>query len=402
MAVLKIYNDIVSEEEKKVMKFFMDMDGVCFKDIDEFLDKMDSKDDVIEIRLHCDGGSCKEGWAIYDKLRASGKKIYAIAEGSVASMATIIMMAAPKENRKAYQSAQICVHNPYVMSCCLGGEMTAEDLRKAAQSLQEEQDKILDLYVERCGCDRAEMQELMDNDEYIDVDKAKEFGIIGEIVAPASAKKKGGLIINNKSMEKKDENVQVKKSLLDKALEKLGLKKIEDVAVGMDLSTADGSTLTVEREEGEPQVGDSASPDGEHVMPDGSTIVVEDGVISEIRPAEEEGKKGDETPPSGDGSDADKIAQLQSENEQLKQENEQLKKQLEDAGKNAKSKDDLKVLNAVKMAGGEKFLAKYCSSYKPSGRKIITSGNAEDKALENESPMEKEIRERREGTYNKK
>lgn len=58
--------------------------------------------------------------------------------------------------------------------------------------------------------------------------------------------------------------------------------------VSLDLSTADGSTLTVEREDGEPQVGDTASPDGEHLMPDGSTIVVEGGVIAEIRDPEEE------------------------------------------------------------------------------------------------------------------
>lgn len=58
--------------------------------------------------------------------------------------------------------------------------------------------------------------------------------------------------------------------------------------VSLDLSTADGGTLTVEREEGDPQVGDTASPDGEHLMPDGSTIVVEGGVISEIRDPEEE------------------------------------------------------------------------------------------------------------------
>lgn len=51
-------------------------------------------------------------------------------------------------------------------------------------------------------------------------------------------------------------------------LAKAGYAKIEDVpVVDMELSTADGETLTVEREEGEPQVGDVASPDGEFVMP---------------------------------------------------------------------------------------------------------------------------------------
>ena len=50
-----------------------------------------------------------------------------------------------------------------------------------------------------------------------------------------------------------------------------------------DLNTADGQTITDEREEGDPQVGDKASPDGTFEMPDGKTIVVEDGVITDIQ-----------------------------------------------------------------------------------------------------------------------
>jgi ATP-dependent Clp protease protease subunit len=409
MAVLKIYNDIVTEEDKQFMKWCMGIDGVCFKDIDEFLSSMDEKDNIIDLRLHCDGGSCKEGWAIYDKLRASGKDISATAEGSVASMATIIMMAAPKEKRYAYQSANICVHNPWVEGGALGESLNADDLQKAATNLQEQQDKILDLYVERCGCDREEMQALMDEDKYIDVNKAKEYGIISTIIPPASAKKKGNLINNKKtSMSKKDgkEEVKAKKSVVDYLLAKCGYKKIEDVVVAMDLSTADGSTLTVEREDGEPQVGDAASPDGEHVMPDGSTIVVKDGAITEITPPEDDKAGGDGDGAGGDGSaDQKKIDELTQENEQLKQENEDLKQQLDDAKTKAKSSNDLKILNAVAMAGGEKFLAKYCSTYKPKGRNVnVTSHKTTEQVQDraDETPLEKEIRERREGTFNKK
>ena len=41
MAVLKIYNEITTEEDKQFLKWCMGMDGVCFKDIDEFLSGMD-------------------------------------------------------------------------------------------------------------------------------------------------------------------------------------------------------------------------------------------------------------------------------------------------------------------------------------------------------------------------
>lgn len=395
MAVLKIYNEITTEEDKQFLKWCMGMDGVCFKDIDEFLSGMDEKDNTVDIRLHCDGGSVSEGWAIYDKLRASGKEISAIAEGKVASMATIIMMAAPKERRKAYKSANICVHNPWVPSYALGDSLTAEDLRKTAEGLQKEQDKMLDLYVERCECNRDEMQSLMNEDKFIDTDRAKALGIISEIIAPASAKK--GSNNNNFNNMAKTGNVEVKQNLLDKLLGKLGYSKIEDVALGMDLSKADGGTLTVEREEGEPQVGDVASPDGEHVMPDGSIIVVADGKITEIKPASSgDGEEG--------GSDEEtRITELETEVEELKTEIDELKEELEGAKAKAKTSSDLAILNAVKMVGGEKWLAKNCSTFKVKARTV--SGANARKGIEGsseETPMEREIRERKEGTYNKK
>ena len=280
MAILKLYNDIQTETEKNICKWWGEAEGVCFKDVDEFVESMKDDDNSIELHIFCDGGSVMEGWAIYDKLRATGKEITSIVEGKCASMATVILLAAPKERRKAYKSAQVCVHNPWVPGYSLGDQMTADDLQKAADNLKAQQEKILDLYVERCGCDRDEMQALMDEDKYIDVDRAKELGIIGEIIAPASAKK-AGVMSNNKKDSKmaevKDEKVEVKASIWKKMLAKLGIEKVEDLesdeVKGMDLSTADGGTLTVEREEGDPQVGDKASPDGEHEMPDGSTIV---------------------------------------------------------------------------------------------------------------------------------
>lgn len=397
MAVLKIYNDIQTENEKNFCKFWGDAEGVCFKDVDEFCESIPADDNAIDVRLHCDGGSVVEGWGIYDRLRATGKVITCTVEGNAASMATVIMMAAPKERRKAYKNAEICVHNPWVPAYALGDTLTAAELEKAASDLKETQNKMLDLYVERCECNREEMQALMNEDKYIGVDRAMELGLIGEIIAPASAKKQG-LMLNNKNSKKmakeKDEKVEVKASLLDRALAKLGLKTIDELAKGMDLSTSDGQTLTVEREEGEPQVGDKASPDGEFVMPDGKTIVVKDGVITDI--------KTDSNGSDGDG-EGDRIAELEAEIEELKKQVKELEQAKATAEANAKTKDDLRILNAVKIAGGEKALAKISSNYKPEPRKQ-EGGNAAAKAEDKGevSPMRQEIEARRKGTFNKK
>lgn len=267
--------------------------------------------------------------------------------------------------------------------------------------MKEMQEKMLNLYVERCECNRDEMQALMDEDKYIGVERAKELGLIGEIIAPASAKKQG-LVFNNKNSKKmakeKDEKVEVKASLLDRALARLGLKNIDELAKGMDLSTSDGQTLTVEKEEGEPQVGDKASPDGTFVMPDGKTIIVKDGVISDIQTTSSGSEEEEE------GSELEKrVAELENEVKELQGKLETSEKARKQAEEMAKTQEDLRILNAVKIAGGEKALAKISSDYKPAPRKP-EGANASRKAegQEEESPMRKEIEARRNGTYKNK
>jgi hypothetical protein len=395
MAVLKIFNDIQTENEKNNSKFFGEAEGICYKDVDEFCEQIAEDDNKIDVRLHCNGGSCTEGWAIYDRLRATGKEITCTVEGNAASMATVILMAAPKERRKAYASAEICVHNPWISSWGLSDIVTADDLDKAAKDLRDIQEKMLNLYVERCECDKDEMQALMNEDKYIGVNEAIRLGLIGEVIAPVSAKKQGA-VFNNKSknkMAKEEKKVEVKASLIDRALAKLGIKNLDELAKGMDLSTSDGQMLTVEREEGEPQVGDKATPDGEFMMPDGKTIVVADGVITDI--------KTDANASNGDGEISDRIEELEQEVEDLKKRIEELEQEKNDAQAKAKTTDELRILNAVKMAGGEKALSQIISNYKPQQRKP-EGKNAQAKADEHKSAMRAEIEARRNGTFKKK
>ena len=227
------------------MQFWGMAGGVSFNDVASFCDNLPEDDPDIDILLHCDGGSVSEGWSIYDRLRATGKNITCIVEGKAHSMATVVLMAAPKEQRKAYENAEILIHNPY---CYTTRPLTADALLTLEQDMRNEQNKIRDLYVERCGCDATAIQEQMDKNVPMNVSKAMEFGLIGEVLTPMSAKHiTENFNINPKQDPMEKENVEVKKSLLDKMLEKLGFKSVEDVKFGMALNTADGATIEVER-----------------------------------------------------------------------------------------------------------------------------------------------------------
>lgn len=348
-------------------------DGVCFKDIDEFLASIASDDDTIDLRLHCEGGSVTEGWAIVDKLRASGKKITATVEGVCASMATVVLLAASE--RKAYPHASLLIHEPYIPEYTLADAYRAEDLQKMADSLNAETQKILDFYVERTGADRAVLEALMKEDKFVDMERAKELGFISEILPAMSAKSrtpKAHAKWNN--LNQNSNNMAEKKNAIAEAWKALGvaLGLSQPSAVAYELTTESGDTITIDKPEGEdPAVGDTASPDGEHKMPDGTTIVVVDGVITEIKPAEEQGNENPE--------ENEELAQANARIAELEAELANAKAEVESAKAQAKTKEEMEILNLVTIAGGKDWLAQAKSNYKPAKRN--TSTNSEKQSV---------------------
>ena len=380
MATLKLYNPILSEATKECY-WFCDEAGTSFKDVDEFINGIPAGDDNIELLLHCDGGEVSEGWAIVDKLRSTGKKITATIEGNCASMATVVLLAASE--RRAYPHASLLIHKPYYPEYTLADAYRADDLESLAASLRDDEQKMLDFYVERTGADRAELEALMNEDKFIGMERAKELGFIQTIIPAASAsaggpaawKQQNSITNNQNSMATKTTKSE-DKSVLRKALAALavalGLEAPQPV--NYELNTESGDTITIDKPDGEdPAVGDSASPDGEHKMPDGKTIVIEDGKITEIRDAEDEGDGGGD---GGDGSgndpDSDALAAANARIAELETE-------LADARKNAKTTDEKRILNLVAIAGGEAWLVKAKSDYKPAARQTTTTAAGEGK-----------------------
>lgn len=176
-------------------------------------------------------------------------------------------------------------------------------------------------------------------------------------------------------MSKKE--VKVESTLLSRLLRKCGYAKIEDVpAVGMVISTSTGEELNVEREEGDIQVGDPASPDGEFVLEDGRTVVVQEGVITEIREP---------------GSEDEDV-------EALKARIDELESEVADLKSNAKTEDEIKVLDAVAKAGGiEKLTKAAASKYIPAGRTTTYGNKPETKHASKIEQKLDEIREKRKG-----
>lgn len=355
---LKIYDDIVASQEQEQREFFMMSRGVSFADIDDFIASIPADDDSIEMLIHSRGGSVSEGWAIIDKLRATGKTISATIDGTCASMAVTLYLAA--SIRKAHEHAVIHIHNPYIPGESLMCEkLNANTLAGMATDMSAESDKMAAWYAERTGTDIATIKAIMDEDRDMAMDEAVALGFVQEVLPPVSAsieKTKPNNIMNDK---------QNKMGVLSALANFLGIKVAleEDKAQALVLTTNEGVELTVERNDGEDiEVGDKASPDGEHTLDDGTVVVVADGVITEIRSAEdtpeepEEGKCGDDEKKALE----ERIAALEAENAELKAAQ--------------KTDEEQRILSRVQKAGGMAWLDKVSkSSYTPSKRVVVSA-----------------------------
>lgn len=350
------------------------MEAMAFSDIDQFIASIPVDDDKIDLTINCRGGMTDTALAMYDALRATGKTISAEVIGECSSSATLLLLSARADLRKAHPNATILIHNPYISGFVEGD---AKQVGNIADSLQDVQDKFLDIYVERTGNDRETLQAIMDEGKPMSAERAKELGFISEIILPISAQNKNPKINNKMTLKER----------IFMALAKV---------FGMTLETADGKTLELEKESGEPIVGDKVtSEDGEYLMPDGSTIVVEGGTITEIRPAKdeaddpdagrgEEGEGNDTDPDNNDETDSEKDAEIDRLKAVIAEKDaeiDRLKKELEDAKAQAKSDTDSKILSMVETAGGIAWLKGVQSQGKVDKR--ATSSNNIDKAKNN-------------------
>lgn len=274
-AILKIYGDI-GEVDQMMEMFGMPDSSISAKTVSDFLD--DHKEaKAITVKINSRGGDVQEGWAIYDLLVNSGKKIKTIGEGKVYSIATIVFMAG--EEREMMKNADGLIHNPYIPPYTLADAYESADLIKIAEGLKQEEEKILDFYAEKTGSDKAKLAEYMKEDTKLSAEDMLTLGFATKVIEPVKAY----AYVKQINKIKMDEKAFFEKlgSTLDKAVEKItGFSRL--AAKNQDLTDMDGNVLTLEKESGDPMVGDVASPDGTYVMDSGKTIVVTDGVISAI------------------------------------------------------------------------------------------------------------------------
>ena len=251
-----------------------------------------------KFNIDCDGGTVSEGLRIYDVLRTSGKTLFCNIEGGCHSMAIVLLLAAPAENRTANPNSRALIHE------VRGGSwdaLKADELRTLAEEIDREQNAILDIYADRTGHDRTELETLMKEEKQRTAQELLQYGFISKINTYST---------NKKPKIQMSKQVKTVQELLNQAKE-LG-KKITNLLDGSpeptnyEFKDAEGVVLfTTEKEDDSIAVGDPASPDGTYELPDERTVVITGGVVESI---------------SDPQPDATEVENLQTENASLKEE----------------------------------------------------------------------------------
>jgi ATP-dependent Clp protease protease subunit len=146
---------------------------------------LDSADSTkpITIVLNSPGGSVTSGFAIYDTMRFIKSEIKIVVAGLAASIATVILLGAPKKNRVAMPNAQLLIHQPLIPGAVQG---QASDLEITAKEIIKTREKLAKLYNAETGQPVERVQKDIERDYWMSAQEALEYGLISRIVSSQS------------------------------------------------------------------------------------------------------------------------------------------------------------------------------------------------------------------------
>jgi len=146
--------------------------------VGEFTAKADDALETLEIEINSPGGSILDGYRVYHSLmgmRERGVKVVATGNGIVASMASVIFMAA--DERRITNGTRIMIHEAQQS---ISGD--SEDHARAAKILDEMSDEIAEIYAGVTGASKDDMRKLMKAETWMGATEAIERKFADSIV----------------------------------------------------------------------------------------------------------------------------------------------------------------------------------------------------------------------------
>lgn len=141
----------------------------------------DNPEKNIHLYINSPGGIVSSGLAIYDTIQYIPPKVQTICLGMAGSMAAILLASGEPGMRTALPHARIMLHQPVggIQGQTSDIEIHAREIIKLKKSLNE-------ILVTHTGQELEQIAKDTERDYYMNPEEAKEYGLLDEVLVPAS------------------------------------------------------------------------------------------------------------------------------------------------------------------------------------------------------------------------
>ncbi len=163
---LTLFDAVTSKTAKELIQGFFLLEG-------------EDASKPITLYINSPGGEINSGFAIYDTIRFIKPEVKIICSGLCASIATVILMAAKKENRLSLPNSRFLIHQPLIAGQVQG---QATDIEITANEILKTREKINNLLSEETGQSLDKVQKDTERDYWMNANETLEYGLITRII----------------------------------------------------------------------------------------------------------------------------------------------------------------------------------------------------------------------------
>ncbi len=141
-----------------------------------FLESEDPKKDIY-FYINSPGGIVTSGLAMYDTMQYIKPDVATLCIGQAASMGSLLLTAGAAGKRFCLPNSRIMIHQPSG-----GYQGQATDIEIHAQETLALKRRLNEIYAKHTGQKIGVIEKSMERDNFMSPEKAKEFGIIDEVI----------------------------------------------------------------------------------------------------------------------------------------------------------------------------------------------------------------------------
>ena len=249
--------------------------------------------DALDVYINSGGGYTVDGYAIQDRLASLPYPVNTIANGMVASIATVIFQAPKTQNkggkRLLYKNSEPFIHNPHWQPDENSNPIESKDARDLYDNLVKEETKLNNFYSTVTNIESEKIQAIMNDAKTLTPQQFIDLGFADEIIGTdiqAFTKYRLVAYINNNNKNSEMENKELKaeiggiKGLLNKISKALFKNAYTETLDGMKIYF-EGTMVMKDTPVFEDEAMTIPLKDGEYTL-DSITLTVVDGIVTAV------------------------------------------------------------------------------------------------------------------------